>query len=104
MTSVLLKSHCLQAALEIKKAQALDYLASQQEQTKWDLERPLDRFIEPLNQVCTLPAALSGDFDPDKFDAGKQDGSQHTRDDNMCASMTTHILHAMLYKVSHSCL
>lgn len=41
----------LQAALEIKKAQALDYLAGQQEQAKWDLQRPLDRFIEPLNQV-----------------------------------------------------
>ena len=40
-----------QAALEIKKAQALDYLAGQQDQAKWDLQRPLDRFIEPLNQV-----------------------------------------------------
>ena len=41
----------LQAATEIKNAQALDYLAGQQEQQQWDLERPLDRYIEPLDQV-----------------------------------------------------
>ena len=41
----------VQAASEIKKAQALDYLATQQAQQQWDLERPLDRFIVPLNQV-----------------------------------------------------
>lgn len=41
-----------QAASEIKKAQALDYLAAQQAQQQWDLERPLDRFIAPLHQVA----------------------------------------------------
>ena len=45
----------VQAALEIKKAQALDYLAAQQAQQQWDLERPLDRFIVPLDQVA-LPS------------------------------------------------
>ena len=38
--------------MEIKKAQALDYIAGQQEQQQWDLERPLDRYIEPLDQVA----------------------------------------------------
>lgn len=46
-----LKYECVQAASEIKKAQALDYLAAQQAQQQWDLERPLDRFIQPLDQV-----------------------------------------------------
>lgn len=42
----------MQAATEIKKAQALDYLAGQQEQQQWDLERPLDRHTEPLHEVA----------------------------------------------------
>lgn len=44
--------YSLQAASEIKKAQALDYLAAQQAQQQWNLERPLDRFIVPLDQVA----------------------------------------------------
>lgn len=44
----------VQAASEIKKAQALDYLAAQEAQQQWDLERPLDRFIMPINQVTTV--------------------------------------------------
>lgn len=48
---MLAELHGVQAAIETKKAQALDYLASQQAQQQWDLERPLDRFIVPLNQV-----------------------------------------------------
>ena len=47
----LTKLNNVQAATEVKKAQALDYLAAQQAQQQWDLERPLDRFIVPLNQV-----------------------------------------------------
>ena len=52
---VVIELHSVQAASEIKKAQALDYLAAQQAQQQWDLERPLDRFIVPLDQV-TLSA------------------------------------------------
>ncbi|DBA87841.1 TPA: hypothetical protein ACH3X1_004837 [Trebouxia sp. C0004] len=48
----------VKAATEIKKAQALDYLAGQQEQQQWDLERPLDRHIEPLHQALTVKAAV----------------------------------------------
>lgn len=50
-TWLLAEIYSVQAASEIKKAQALDYLATQQAQQQWDLERPLDRFIVPLDQV-----------------------------------------------------
>ena len=53
--AVVVELHSVQAASEIKKAQALDYLAAQQAQQQWDLERPLDRFLVPLDQV-TLAA------------------------------------------------
>ncbi|KAL3147912.1 hypothetical protein ABBQ32_002622 [Trebouxia sp. C0010 RCD-2024] len=48
------KLNSVQAASEIKKAQALDYLAAQEAQQQWDLERPLDRFIMPINQISVL--------------------------------------------------
>ena len=48
-----------QASQEVQKALALDYVASPEEQSRFQLERPLDRYLEPLNTSLALRAALT---------------------------------------------
>jgi hypothetical protein len=49
----------LQASQEVQKALALDYVASPEEQALFQLERPLDRYLEPLNTALALRTSLT---------------------------------------------
>ena len=49
----------IKASQEVQKALALDYVASPEEQARFQLERPLDRYLEPLNTSLALRASLT---------------------------------------------
>lgn len=48
-----------QASQEVHKALALDYVASPEEQVRFQLERPLDRYLEPLHTALALRTSLT---------------------------------------------
>ncbi|KAK9813259.1 hypothetical protein WJX72_011566 [[Myrmecia] bisecta] len=49
------------ASNEVKKALALDYGAAAEEQKRYALERPLDRYLLPMDQALTLRTAIYSD-------------------------------------------
>lgn len=48
-----------QAATEIRKGLALDYPATAAEQEQFQLERPLDRYLQPLDRAFELKTSLT---------------------------------------------
>jgi hypothetical protein len=48
----------IKASQEVHKALSLDYIASPEEQERFQLERPLDRYLEPLNTELALRTAV----------------------------------------------
>ena len=49
----------VQASQEVRNAMALDYVASQAEKDLFQLERPLDRYLDPLYTALSLRTSLT---------------------------------------------